>query len=78
MSPKPPTLDLSGVPCPINAARALLRLEGMDPGAELRVIVDDGEPIANLPAAVEEQGHHVRSKAKEGASWCVLIQRSAA
>ena len=38
-------LDLTGVPCPQNAARSLLRLSMMDSGQLLRVTIDDGEPI---------------------------------
>jgi TusA-related sulfurtransferase len=50
-------LDLTGVPCPRNSARALLRLEMMDSGQVLRLTIDDGEPIENVPASLEIEGH---------------------
>ena len=50
-------LDLTGVPCPRNSARALLRLEMMDSGQILRLTVDDGEPIENVPNSLEVEGH---------------------
>lgn len=53
------TLDLTGIPCPRNSARALLRIEVMDSGQVLRVTIDDGEPIANVPASLEVEGHTV-------------------
>jgi len=56
------TLDLTGVPCPRNSARALLRLEIMSSGEVLRVIIDDGEPIANVPASLEVEGHTVAER----------------
>ena len=51
------TLDLTGVPCPRNSARALLRLEIMDSGQILRLTIDDGEPIENVPNSLEVEGH---------------------
>ncbi|MDD5309271.1 MAG: sulfurtransferase TusA family protein [Deltaproteobacteria bacterium] len=71
----PETLDLSGVPCPANAARALLRLEGMDPGSLLRIIVDDGEPVLNVPPALEQEGHALLSKEPDAGRWVLLLRR---
>ena len=69
------TLDLSGVPCPQNAARALLRIEGMAPGATLAVILDDGEPIRNVPPALEAEGHKEVSRAPEKGRWRLVMRR---
>jgi TusA-related sulfurtransferase len=71
------TLDLSGVPCPANAARAVLKLEGMDPGSLLALILDDGEPIANVPAALAEQGHAVVEKTRLGGRWRLVVRKEA-
>ncbi len=51
------TLDLTGVPCPQNAARTLLKLAMMDSGEVLGVTVDDGEPIEMVPESVEGEDH---------------------
>jgi len=77
MSPREPaeTLDLSGVPCPQNAARALLRIEGMDRSAVLAVILDDGEPIRNVPPALEAEGHQTLSRSREKGRWRLLVRR---
>lgn len=69
------TLDLSGVPCPQNAARALLRIEGMDPGSVLAVILDDGEPIRNVPPALEAEGHEEVSRSREKGRWLLVMRR---
>ncbi len=55
-------LDLTGVPCPRNSARALLRLEMMDSGQILRVTIDDGEPIENVPSSLEIEGHAIAER----------------
>ena len=69
------TLDLSGVPCPQNAARALLRIGGLEPGAVLAVLLDDGEPIRNVPPALEAEGHQELSRAREKKGWRLLLRR---
>lgn len=51
-------LDLKGVPCPQNTARALLKLAGMQTGEILEVIIDDGEPRENVPASLEEEKNY--------------------
>lgn len=69
------TLDLSGVPCPANAARALMRLETMDPGAELEITVDDGEPALNLPASLTGEGHLLIEQRRDGAKWIMVARK---
>jgi TusA-related sulfurtransferase len=68
-------LDLSGVPCPANAARALMRLEGMDAGAALEIILDDGEPVENVPPALEQEGHLIISKIQDGSKWKITARK---
>jgi len=75
MSRPEESLDLTGVPCPANAARALIVIEGLNAGALLRISLDDGEPIRNVPPALEEQGHAVLEKARAGAGWQLLVRR---
>ncbi|MBM4390943.1 MAG: sulfurtransferase TusA family protein [Deltaproteobacteria bacterium] len=70
-------LDLTGVPCPRNSARALLRLEMMDGGQILRVTVDDGEPIENVPGSLEAEGHTIAEREQLADSRWVLSVRVA-
>lgn len=58
------TLDLKGVICPINFVKTKLKLEEMNTGDLLEVILDDGEPIANVPRSVKEEGHRILKVAK--------------
>jgi TusA-related sulfurtransferase len=75
-SPPAGFLDLTGVPCPANASRALLRLELLDAGDLLELLVDDGEPRINVPAALEAEGHAVvaREQTTTG-TWRLLVKR---
>lgn len=56
------TLDLRGVPCPRNASLALLCLMGMERGRVLVVLLDDGEPMENVPRSLEEEGYPVETR----------------
>lgn len=53
------TLDLTGVVCPLNWVKAKLALEELDPGDELTVLLDPGEPIESVPRSAREDGHDV-------------------
>ncbi len=52
-------LDLSGVACPMNFVKTKLQLEEMDPGQILEVVIDEGEPMKNVPKSVQGEGHKV-------------------
>lgn len=52
-------LDLTGVPCPMNWVRTRLALEGLPAGERLRVVLDEGEPLASVPRSAREDGHDV-------------------
>ncbi|OHD70752.1 MAG: preprotein translocase subunit TatB [Spirochaetes bacterium RBG_16_49_21] len=53
------TLDLRTVLCPINFVRAKLTLEEMTSGQVLEVILDDGEPMRNVPRSIKSEGHTI-------------------
>jgi len=58
------SLDLSGVACPMNFVKTKLQLEEMDAGQLLEVILDDGEPIRNVPRSVQAEGHKILKNEK--------------
>lgn len=54
-----PLLDLKGVACPMNYVKAKLKLETMEIGQELEVILDQGEPFRMVPASLRNDGHEI-------------------
>ena len=68
-------LDLRGVICPYNFVKTKLKLETMDQGQVLAVLLDDGDPIKNVPRSVENEGHTVLALDRVGSSYRVLIRR---
>jgi TusA-related sulfurtransferase len=51
------TLDLRGISCPTNFVKAKLALEDLDIGTVVRILLDDGEPVKNVPRSLKADGH---------------------
>ena len=54
-------LDITKEHCPMTFVKTKLRLEKLQPGDQLRVLLKTGEPLENVPRSSEEQGHKVLS-----------------
>ena len=70
-------LDLRGVICPYNFVKTKLKLETMEEGQILSVILDAGDPIRNVPQSVSNEGHQVLSQEPVDQSYRVIIRRRA-
>jgi tRNA 2-thiouridine synthesizing protein A len=62
----PSTLNLCGEICPFTFVRTKLALEALPIGAVLRVIVDHGPAIRNIPRSAAEWGQEVLGVADLG------------
>lgn len=69
------TLNLKGIECPYNFVKTKLKLEEMKDGQILEVILDDGEPIKNVPRSVKEDGHEIINVEKIENYWRLLIKK---
>ncbi|MHC4075325.1 MAG: sulfurtransferase TusA family protein [Planctomycetota bacterium] len=68
-------IDLRGVACPLNFVKAKLELEKLETGDILEVLVDDGEPVRNVPASFVEQGQQVLDVKNIDGHYCVKVCR---
>lgn len=68
-------LDLRGVICPYNFVKTKLKLETMEQGQVLSVLLDEGDPIRNVPRSVENEGHTVLAQERVDQAYRVLIRR---
>lgn len=50
-------IDLRGVSCPTNFVKAKLALEDLDNGTVVQILLDDGEPVKNVPRSLKSDGH---------------------
>ena len=51
------TIDLRGVSCPTNFIKAKLALEELEAGETTQILLDDGEPVKNVPRSLKAEGH---------------------
>ena len=69
-------IDLRGVLCPINFVKTKLKLEMMDSGQVLEVILDNGEPIRSVPRSIKEEGHRVVKVENIDGAYRLLIKKA--
>ena len=67
--------DLRGVACPMNFVKTKVALSAMQSGQLLEILLDDGQPIQNVPGSVRQEGHEVLATEKTGNHWRVLIRK---
>ncbi len=77
LNPPPPALrtalDLRGVKCPLNWAKARVYLEALARGAELELILDDPKGAHDIPRAAEAQGYAIVSIEHRPDDWRIVI-----
>lgn len=69
-------IDLRGVLCPINFVKTKLKLEMMDSGQILEVILDDGEPIRSVPRSLKEEGHKIIKVENKDGAYRLLVKKT--
>ncbi len=67
--------DFRGVPCPMNFVKTKLVLETMKEREILEILIDDGEPIENVPASVKSEGHEIINQKVIDNYWQVVIKK---
>lgn len=68
-------MDLSGVACPFNYIKVKLSLEGVNPGARLEVLLDDGSPIKNVPQSLLNDGHKILSTEAVNGQFLIVVEK---
>jgi len=70
------SINLTGVVCPMNFVKTKLRLELMESGEVLHVILDKGEPFRNVPRSVKSEGHRILHAEDLGQQAALWIQKA--
>ena len=68
-------IDIRRDICPMTFVKTKLKLEKMEVGQILEVMLCEGEPLLNLPKSVKQEGHKILDVKKEGAYYKVTIER---
>lgn len=70
-------LDLSGVECPTNLAKAVNFLKKSSTPQHSKIILDSGSPIENVPRGLKQRGYTVSSRTKISSStWQIGITKN--
>ena len=69
------SINLLGVKCPFNYVKTKLKLETMERGHRLEVLLDDGEPIKNVPRSIQNDGHKLVSQDKINDHYKIIIEK---
>lgn len=67
--------DFRGVACPMNFVKTKIELASMQGGQVLEILLDDGQPIKNVPGSVRQEGHEVLATEKVDNYWKVVIRK---
>jgi sulfite reductase (ferredoxin) len=68
--------DFRGVACPLNFVKTKIELATLKTGDILEILLDDGEPVENVPASVKNEGHIILEQNKSDNHWIVVIQKN--
>lgn len=74
--PETVRMDLRGVKCPINYVKTKLRLDQMEIGEVLEVLLDAGEACENVPKSVQNDGHRILELAAVSDHYRLVIKKS--
>lgn len=67
-------LDITKEHCPMTFVKTKIQLSKLSPGDVLEVLLNDGEPLQNVPRSAREQGFNVLEVSHvEGKTHKVLI-----
>ncbi|MEW6298003.1 MAG: sulfurtransferase TusA family protein [Thermodesulfobacteriota bacterium] len=75
MSGKVEQINLCGVKCPLNWAKAKVRLEYLDRGDVLELLIDDPKGRRDIPRAAEAAGYAIVSIEEVEGGWRIAIEK---
>jgi TusA-related sulfurtransferase len=69
------TIDLRGVSCPTNFVKAKLALELVAVGTKVEFLLDDGEPIKNVPRSLKAEGHKLLGLQEVAGHYVLTLEK---
>lgn len=69
-------LDLRGEVCPYTFVKTKLRLEELESGQDLTILLDDSAATANVSRSLRSEGHEILDlKAISGEVWQIVVKK---
>ncbi|MBJ6799060.1 sulfurtransferase TusA family protein [Geomonas propionica] len=69
------TIDLRGVTCPTNFVMAKLELEDIEAGTTIEFLLDDGEPVKNVPRSLKDEGHKLLALQEKDEYYVLTLEK---
>jgi tRNA 2-thiouridine synthesizing protein A len=70
-------LDLRGEVCPYTFVKTKLRLEELESGQDLTILMDDSAATANVSKSLHSEGHEILDlKAISGEDWQIIVKKA--
>jgi TusA-related sulfurtransferase len=70
-------IDLRGVSCPTNFVKAKLALELVETGELVDFLLDDGEPVKNVPRSLKAEGHKLLGLKETDGHYVLTLEKGA-
>ncbi|GBR72712.1 tRNA methyltransferase [Candidatus Termititenax aidoneus] len=70
------SIDLSGVTCPLNFVKTKAALAQIQSGEYLEVLLDEGEPILNVPRSLKDEGHVIVRVTPQDTRFKLIVRKA--
>ncbi|MDR1453755.1 MAG: sulfurtransferase TusA family protein [Candidatus Margulisbacteria bacterium] len=70
------SLDLSGVTCPLNFVKTKAALAQIQSGEYLEVLLDEGEPLLNVPRSLKDEGHTIVRVTPQDTQFKLIVRKA--
>lgn len=68
-------IDLRGICCPTNFVKAKLALEMVETGEHVQFLLDDGEPVKNVPRSLKGEGHKLLGLQETDSYYTLTVEK---
>ena len=69
-------LDLRGEVCPYTFVKTKLRLEELDSGQDLTILLDDSAATANVSKSLKSEGHEILDLKAVSGVWQIIVKKA--
>ena len=69
-------VDISDVVCPVTFVKVKVAIEELEDGQVIEVLINEGEPIQNVPRSLKDEGHKVlKIKNNQDGTYTMLVEK---
>ncbi len=69
-------IDLTAEVCPMTFVKTKMKLEEMESGQKLEVVLPAGEPMRSVPISIKEEGHKIIKVDKGTDNFRLIVEKS--